>query len=162
VLPTTATLPGVPDQPPRHASAPARIRDRPTWLISRAYARSYGLLSDGFAASATELRGYHYRLLAALEEWGPVVQAELGRSTSIDPSDVVGVLGDLERRGLVERMTDPSNRRRKIVSITRAGGKQLRALDTVIDDIQERVMAPLSDSERRQLTKLLHKLVDAG
>ena len=68
-----------------------------------------------------------------------MVQAELGRSTSIDPSDVVGVLGELERRGLVERMTDPSNRRRNIVSITRAGAKQLRALDTVIDDIQERV-----------------------
>ena len=160
VPPTSAIFVGVPDQPPRNSSAPARIRERPTWLISRNYARSHGLLNDGFAASGTGLRSYHYRLLTALEESGPVVQAELGRNTSVDPSDVVAVLSELERRGLVQRTADPSNRRRNIVSITRAGSKQLRALDSVFDEIQERVIAPLSQNERRQLTKLLRKLLD--
>jgi DNA-binding MarR family transcriptional regulator len=152
----------VPDRPSPHAPAPIRLRDRPTWLISRAYARSHGLLNDGFTASGTGLRGYHYRLLAGLEESGPLVQAELGRNTSLDPSDVVAVLGELEQRGLIERTVDPSNRRRNIVSITRAGSKELKALDTVTDGIQERLLAPLSQSERRQLTKLLRKLVDAS
>jgi DNA-binding MarR family transcriptional regulator len=162
VPPTSAILGDVPDQTHRNASAPTRIRDLPTWLISRTYVRSHGLLNDGFAASGTGLRTYHYRLLAALEESGPMVQAELGRNTSVDPSDLVAVLSELEQRGLVQRTADPSNRRRNIVSITRAGSKQLRALDNVIDEIQERVIAPLSQSERRQLTKLLRKLVDAG
>ena len=80
---------------------PSRIGDRATWLISRAYGRSRGLLNAGFAASGAGLRSYHYRLLAALEEWGPVGQADLGRSTSLDRSDVVAVLGELERLGLV-------------------------------------------------------------
>src|ERR1700677_304451 len=111
VSPTIATLAGVPDQLPRHASAPARIRDLPTWLISRAYARSHGLLNDGFADSGTGLRSYHYRLLASLEESGPVVQAELGRSNSVDPSDLVAMVSELERRGLLQRNADPSNRR---------------------------------------------------
>jgi hypothetical protein len=31
----------------------------------------------------------YYRLLAALEERGPIGQADLGRSTSVDRSDVV-------------------------------------------------------------------------
>jgi DNA-binding MarR family transcriptional regulator len=150
----------VPQEPPRHSSAPSRIRDRPTWLISRAYARSHGLLNDGFAASGTGLRSYHYRLLAALEESGPASQANLGRSTSVDRSDVVTVLSELERRGLIQRTVDPSNRRRNIVSITSAGSRQLRALDNVIDEVQEQVLAPLSPNERRQLTKLLRKLVD--
>jgi DNA-binding MarR family transcriptional regulator len=152
----------VPGKPPRHASAPSRIRDRPTWLISRTYARSHALLNDGFAASGTGLRSYHYRLLASLEESGPTSQADLGRYAGVDRSDVVTVLGELERLGLVQRAVDPSNRRRNIVSITPAGAKQLRALDEVLDDIQERVLAPLSDNERRQLTKLLRKLADAG
>jgi DNA-binding MarR family transcriptional regulator len=152
----------VPEPPPHHMSAPSRIRDRPTWLISRAYARSHGLLNDGFAASGAGLRSYHYRLLAALEEWGSASQADLARSTSVDPSDVVTVLGELERRGLVGRTADPKNQRRNIVSITRAGSRQLRALDRVIDDVQDRVLAPLSQNERRQLTKLLRRLTDAG
>jgi DNA-binding MarR family transcriptional regulator len=139
----------VPEQQPRHVPAPSRIRDRPTWLISRTYGRSHGLLNDGFAASGAGLRSYHYRLLAALEEWGPVGQADLGRSTSVDRSDVVTVLGELERLGLIER------------TITPAGSEQLRALDHVLDEIQERVLAPLSQNERRQLMRLLRKLADA-
>jgi MarR family transcriptional regulator, lower aerobic nicotinate degradation pathway regulator len=150
----------VPEQSPHHQRGPSRIRDRPTWLISRAYARSRGLLNDGFAASGAGLRSYHYRLLAALEEWGPIGQADLGRRTSVDRSDVVTWLGELERRGLIERTVNPDNRRRNIVSITSAGSEQLRALDNVIDEIQERVLAPLSENERRQLTKLLRKLAD--
>jgi MarR family transcriptional regulator, lower aerobic nicotinate degradation pathway regulator len=151
----------VPEQRPPHVSAPSRIRDRTTWLISRAYGRSHGLLNDGFAAGGAGLRSYHYRLLAALEEWGPVGQADLGRGTSVDRSDVVTVLGELERRGLVERTVNPHHRRRNIVSITPAGSRRLRALDQVVDEIQERVLAPLSPTERRQLRKLLRKLADA-
>lgn len=143
-------------------SAPSRIRDRPTWLISRAYGRAHALLTDGFAASGTGLRSYHYRLLAGLAEWGPVGQADLGRSTSIDRSDVVTVLAGLERLGLIQRTVNPGNRRRNIVSITPAGSRQLQALDHVLDEIQERVLAPLSQTERRQLMKLLRKLADAG
>jgi DNA-binding MarR family transcriptional regulator len=73
----------------------------------------------------------------------------------------VTVLSELERLGLIKRTVDPSNRRRNIVSITPAGSKQLAALDNVLDEIQERVLAPLSQNERRQLTKLLRKVLDA-
>jgi MarR family transcriptional regulator, lower aerobic nicotinate degradation pathway regulator len=151
----------VPEPSPHHVHGPARIRDRPTWLISRTYARSHRLLNDGFTASGTGLRSYHYRLLAALEEWGPIGQADLGRSTNIDRSDVVSWLGELEQRGLTERTINPNNRRRNIVAITPAGRRRLRTLDRVIDEIQERVLAPLSQNERTQLTKLLRKLADA-
>jgi MarR family transcriptional regulator, lower aerobic nicotinate degradation pathway regulator len=149
-------------QPDRPGPAPSRIRDRPTWLISRTYARSHRLLNDGFATTGTGLRSYHYRLLAGLEEWGPASQAELGRSTSLDRSDVVSILRDLERLGLIRRTVDPTNRRRNIVTITPAGKEQLQALDHVIDQVQERVLEPLSANQRRQLTNLLQKLADTG
>jgi DNA-binding MarR family transcriptional regulator len=143
-------------------SVPARIKDKPTWLLSRAYARSRQLLNDGFEASGTGLRSYHYRLLATLEEQGPTGQAELGRLARLDRSDVVALLTELEQLGLVERTVDPGNRRRNIVTITRAGGRQLRALDSLIDGIQQELLAPLTEPERRQLTKLLRKLAELG
>ena len=154
-------MPQEPTGPIGQTSPPIRIRDRTTWLISRNYARSHGLLQDGFSASGTGLRSYHYRLLAALQEWGPSSQADLGRSTAVDRSDVVNVLGELEQRKLIKRSVDPTNKRRNIVSITPAGSRQLAALDMVIDAVQEQVLAPLSEAERRQLHKLLRKLVDA-
>jgi len=142
------------------APAPARIEDRLTWLLSRNYARSNALLQDGFAAAGDGLRSTHYRLLAAIEEWGPSSQADLSRSTGLDRSDVVGLLGELEEHGLVKRKVDPANKRRNIVSITAGGKRKLAALDRVVDAVQEEVAAPLSESERRQLSKLLRKLLD--
>src|SRR4051794_20036389 len=108
----------------------ARVRDRPTWLISRTYARSSGLLAAGFESSGRGLRNYHYRLLAALDEWGPASQADLGRGTGIDRSDVTAALSELESRRLVERSVDPEHRRRKIVTITEAGGGKIPQLRT--------------------------------
>src|SRR6266496_1787830 len=121
---------------------PARLKGRPTWLISRVYARSSGLLNAGFESHGNGLRSYHYRLLAALEEWGPASQADLGRSTGIDRSDVTAALSELESRQLIERSVDPAHKRRNIVTIAPAGTKQLLALDTVLDNIQKQVLSP--------------------
>ena len=146
----------------RPGRTPARLKDRPTWLISRAYARSSGLLNAGFEARGNGLRGYHYRLLAALEEWGPASQADLGRSTGIDRSDVTAALAELESRNLIERTADPENRRRNIVTLTAEGVDQLRDLDTVVETIQDELLAPLTATQRRQFTTLISQLVDSA
>jgi DNA-binding MarR family transcriptional regulator len=145
---------------PHGGSAPARLRDRPTWLISRTYSRSHRILNEAFAASGTGLRSYHYRLLVVLDEAGPSSQANLARGTSVDRSDVVGVLRDLQEAGLIQRTVDPANRRRNIVTLTSAGKKQLKALDRIVDEAQERVLEPLAPSERARLLKLLRRLED--
>lgn len=139
---------------------PTRLEGRATWLVSRAYARSAGLLSAGFEAHGGGLRSYHYRLLAALEEWGPASQAELGRRTGIDRSDVTAALTELESRDLVARSVDPDHKRRKIVTITAEGAGRLLELDRVIDGIQEEFLAPLTAAQRRQFITLMSRLTD--
>ena len=143
---------------PHSARTPPRLEGRATWLVSRAYARSASLLSAGFEAHGDGLRGYHYRLLAALEEWGPVSQAELGRATGIDRSDVTAALTELDSRGLVERAVDPEHKRRNIVTITAAGLDRLRALDMVVDGVQDEFLAPLTAAQRRQFVNLVARL----
>jgi DNA-binding MarR family transcriptional regulator len=137
---------------------PDRVKDRPTWLISRAYARSSGLLAAGFDNHGDGLRSYHYRLLAALEQWGPASQADLGRDTGIDRSDVTAALAELESGRLVERKVDPSHKRRNIVTLTPRGADVLLELDAVLDEIQDAVLAPLTAAQRRQFLNLLSRL----
>jgi MarR family transcriptional regulator, lower aerobic nicotinate degradation pathway regulator len=139
---------------------PSRIKDRPTWLISRAYALSTGLLNAGFEADGSRLRGYHYRLLAALDEWGPASQADLGRDTGIDRSDVTAALAELESRDLIERTVDPEHKRRNIVTITPEGVTQLFELDAVVNRVQEELLAPLTAAQRRQFVTLMSRLLD--
>lgn len=142
------------------AATPARLEGRASWLVSRAHTRANGLLAEGFEADGGGLRGYHYRLLAALDEWGPASQADLGRSVNLDRSDVTAAVTELENQGLVDRTVDTDDRRRNIVSITTAGTKRLAELDLVVAAVQERLLAPLSANERRQFVALLRRVVE--
>lgn len=133
-----------------------RVAGRPTWLLSRANARSQRLLAEAFAAEG--VRGYHFRLLAALDQYGPASQADLGRHTGIDRSDVVATLNDLVGAGLAERAPDPTDRRRNVVTLTAQGATTLDRLDAVLDEVQDAVLAPLTANERKTLVRLLAKL----
>jgi DNA-binding MarR family transcriptional regulator len=115
-------------------------------------------LAAGFEAHGDGLRGYHYRLLAALEQWGPASQADLGRDTGIDRSDVTAALTELESRRLVERKVDPSHKRRNIVTLTPDGAGALHRLDAILDEIQDAVLAPLNTAQRRQFVNLLARI----
>ena len=63
-------------------------------------------------------------------------------------------------QGHVERAPDPGDRRRNVVSITRAGDRQLRRLDRAIEQVQEELLEPLSPAERTRFTGLLNRLLD--
>jgi DNA-binding MarR family transcriptional regulator len=125
--------------------------------LGRANARSQQLLAQAFEAEG--VRGYHYRLLAAIEEHGPTSQADLGRQTGIDRSDVVATLDDLVDRGLAQRRPDPVDRRRNVVTLTARGRRMLTRLDKVVDHVQDELLAPLTRKERDDLATLLKKLI---
>ncbi len=63
----------------------------------------------GSRADRAGARRYHYALLAAAEEYGPSSQADLGRRTGIDRSDMVATVNDLAERRLLERAPDPQD-----------------------------------------------------
>ena len=91
-------------------AAPSRLLSKPTWLIGQVSVHAHRLLTEALAGAGA--RGYHYRLLAALDEFGPASQATLGRRTEMDRSDVVAALNELAAQGFVERTADPDDRRR--------------------------------------------------
>jgi DNA-binding MarR family transcriptional regulator len=134
----------------------SRIDQTATWLLSRANARAQAIRVDAFAAAGSS--GYLTRLLASLADEGPASQAGLSRRTGIDPSDVVAALNELTTRGFVSRTRDPGDARRNVVTLTPAGRAELRRLDKVVAAVQARFLAPLSDTERRQLVRILGKL----
>lgn len=137
---------------------PARIAGKPTWLIGEVSRLSHQLLTNKLATAAS--RGYHARLLAALDEFGPLSQASLGRHTGLDPSDVVAALNDLTARGFVSRSPDPTDARRNIVTLTTAGTEHLAVLDRLLGEVQDELLAPLSARERAELVRLLGRMLD--
>jgi len=137
---------------------PAMLMAKPTWLISEVSRLAHPLLAGKLATGGS--RGYHYRLLAALAEFGPASQASLGRRTGMDRSDVAAAVNELAARGLVQRVPDPADRRRNVISITPGGTAHLRRLDELVAEVQDELLAPLSPAERRQLTGLLNRILE--
>ena len=108
----------------------------------------------------TGLHPYHHAVLAVLDEGSRETQGAIADALGYDRGQLVGLLDELEERGLVERRRDPADRRRQIVQMTPAGRKtlgKLRALSTRLDDD---FFAALGPDERAQLHGLLLRLAE--
>src|SRR5690349_3190768 len=96
------------DRTPR---PPERLRRLASWQASKASTLGARLTARRMPLSARA----DFAVLAALEEYGPLSQAEIGRRLGLDRNDVNGVLGRLDRGHQVERQVDPADRRRNVV-----------------------------------------------
>lgn len=126
----------------------------------------YALVKAGWTAAGQltkalaplGVRPKEYAVLSALEAHGPRSQGSLGELLGIDPSTMVALIDELERRGLAERRRNPSDRRAYAVHLTEEGIGLLPRLHVALGQADDRLMAGLSDDRRRQLLELLAEL----
>ena len=102
---------------------------------------------------------YHFAILAALDEFGPDSQVQIGQRCGIDQSDMHTMLNELVEQGHVARAPDPSDRRRNLVTLTAAGRRRLEDLDTTLTGVQHDILDALSATERDTLTGLLTRIL---
>ena len=74
------------------------------------------------------------------------------------PSRLVGVLDELEGRGLVERRDSPTDRRSYALYLTEAGREALEQIGRVGREHQDALCAALDESERAQLAGFLTRI----
>lgn len=140
--------------------APSTIRTLPSWLLGRAAARGRALVADVLAREG--LKMWHHVVLSAVADLGPVAQAELARSVSLDPKDVVGVINDLQAEGLVERAPDPRDRRKNAVTITAHGRRTVARCAEAARQANAELLAPLSPDERERFLEMLGRISGVG
>jgi MarR family transcriptional regulator, lower aerobic nicotinate degradation pathway regulator len=136
---------------------PHRLRGRVCWLVGRASLQAQRLIQDRFAGH--DLRKPHYAVLAGLADLGPASQGPLADRLCLDRSDLVTVLDELEAHGLVRRIPDATDRRRKIVQLTAAGETKLAGLDELVFAADDELLAGLTAEERATLVGLLQRVL---
>jgi DNA-binding MarR family transcriptional regulator len=145
---------------PEHDSGydpPVRLQQLPSWLAAQVARRAQHLVEEALAGEGA--RRQHFVVLTSLAEQGPASQAELGRRLWIDRSDLHAILNELEAAGQVARIRDEADRRRNVVALTRSGRAALARLDKRVDAAQDALLARLSARDRRELQRLLERVV---
>jgi len=107
------------------------------------------------------LRPRHLIALNLLSERGPASQQALADSLSLDPSNVVALLNELEERQLITRRRDSADRRRHIVELSPKGKEELCGAYDRLGRIDDDLLSPLSARERATLYNLLVRAVGA-
>jgi len=134
------------------------LRDLPSRLLAQTAALAGRAVTEAFEAEGAHR--HQFAVLATLEAFGAASQAELCRRTDLDRSDMNTIVNALEVDGSVIRAVDMDNRRRNIVTLTARGRRRFAQLKARLQEVQDRVLKPLSRAERSELVRLLQVLHD--
>jgi DNA-binding MarR family transcriptional regulator len=107
------------------------------------------------------LRPRHYDVLATLSGREPQSQLDMSRTLGIDPNVMVGLVDELEERGLARRQRNPDDRRRHALVITSEGIALLRDSAALLDAAEAAFFAAITTEERALLHRLVGQLLSA-
>src|ERR1700746_419200 len=101
-----------------------------------------------------------YIVLTALAEQPVRTQAALAQAIGADKSRIIGVLDDLQQRGLIRRQPDAADRRVHPLSLTPGGGRLRETGGGAIRRSEEEVLATLPAGDRAAFLRSLKSLYE--
>jgi MarR family transcriptional regulator, transcriptional regulator for hemolysin len=128
------------------------------WLLAQAHYALAGELATAFEPLGISPRG-HSVLAAAMT--GTYTQKELAELVGLDKTTMVVTLDELEASGLAKRVPSSTDRRARVVEVTKAGRAKVTAANKVVARVQADVLASLDSAEGDALLRALGHLVRA-
>jgi DNA-binding MarR family transcriptional regulator len=99
-----------------------------------------------------------YSVLLALRGQPARTQTTLAEAIGADKTRIIGVLDDLQRRGLIRRQPDPDDRRAKVLELTADGRRACDAAQTDIREMEEVLLDRLPQTDRQAFLRALRTL----
>ncbi len=113
------------------------------------------------AAAGLGLSPADARTLSHAARCGPQRQAVLAERIGVEAMTVSSSLDRLEASGLIERTTDPADRRAKLVNVTEAGDTLLRDIQPLAADLRTDIAKGIAPADWQRFLDTL-KLVRAN
>jgi len=143
----------------QHEAAVVRaLHERPGFLLRRAHQIASALFME--ETSDLGVTSTQFGMLTVLDACQPIDQINAARLLRLDRSTTGLVVRNLEERGLIERVLDPEDRRRRLLRITDGGREMLRTLQQRGAVSQRRALSVLNGEEARTFLALLAKFVE--
>ena len=99
-----------------------------------------------------------YGVLACLWENETLSPKEIATLLQVENSTISGVLDRMQKRGLIDRVLNPNNRRSISVKATAAGMALKEPVQKKMEELNEAVLHNFSQQEREELFSLLRRI----
>ncbi len=142
---------------PAQAEAIRDLREKAGYLLRRAFQRGQALFTE--ETRDLDITSPQYIILVALALRPGVDQNSLAETVDLDRWTTGDVLARLERRGLLAREVDRSDRRCRKLVLTEAGEQLVQELEPTTMRVNDKLLAPLNAEEQHEFLRLLRKLV---
>src|SRR5579864_2189225 len=109
---------------------------------------------------AHDISMWGYIVLTALVEQPVRTQAALAQAIHADKSRIIGVLDELQERGLIQRQPDEADRRVHLLSLTPGGDRLRRSVQAAIRRTEEQVLGVLPAVDREAFVRSLKALYE--
>ena len=131
-------------------------------LIRRLHQHSTQTFQAHTRAAGHELTSVQFAALDAIAQQPGIDQATLAAAISFDRATIGGVLERLESKGWIRRETSASDRRARLLHLTRDGMRELAALRPVVEALQGEILAALPVAERKAFVRLARRALGLG
>ena len=142
-------------------NSPASTPDDIGFLLAKAGQRFNQLLLDRFAAAGyPEVRASFGSVLVPLFARGELRLGEIADMARLSKQAMTTLVRDCERAGLVERERDPSDGRAFRVRLTERGRAFQAVAESVLAELDARVVEALGTRKRTALIEALKGVMD--
>lgn len=122
-------------------------------LLRRNFEAELSKVDTGLTAGEARTLFYVWRLPGQR-------QAVLADAMYVEPMTLVGYLDTLEKAGLINRCTDPNDRRAKLVKLTPKAQPLLENIGTALQAVRSRALDNIPPDKRQVLEALLQTMKD--
>ena len=136
---------------------PLEMGQRPGHLIWRVQQRAWRVFTT--VAGAYDVTPVQASILLVVYGQPGIDQKTLAEMIALDRATTGNVVGRLEARGLLKRLTPSSDRRARTLFLTRAGKALNRKLGAVTRQARQLLVQDLAVREQKELIRLLRKIL---
>lgn len=128
----------------------------PGYLIRRAHQTSMALFAQELGDY--DVTSLQFAIMQALVDEPGADQITVAQRVALDAATSGSVIMRLEDRGWLRREPSPTDRRRKLLWLTEQGEKMAMEMKKPAKNVQQRLLAALSEAERVQFVALLKRV----
>ncbi len=136
------------------------IWKRPGFLIRRLHQIQVAVFMSECAE--LEITPVQLGILTIVSENPGVGQIGISEELGLDRSNVANVVDRLATRGLLRQKLSASDRRKKDITLTKAGENVIATIEASALRAQRKILSPFTEAERKIFLDLLTRLVQAN